>query len=397
MAPSLEGPVLPTHVPNKSLALPPRRTKTTAETFVPGVTAAMLDGPYEHENLLPYFPNIKWPPLEEVPFQDKGFQGHPEFRNLLDAATDVFDHNPKIGTEIHGVNLAHLTDAQKNDLARLVAIRGVVFFRGQTDFDIQKQRELGRYLGTLHKHATTSIPRQAGLEDVHVIFADGSSKDQRAMFTPAFLWHSDVTYELQPLSYTSLRLLSGPPRGGGGDTLWASHYGAYDLLSPQMQKYLESLTALHSADLQADGSRAAGRPLRREPVTTEHPLVRTHPVTGWKSLFYSPGFITVIVGIPKTESDAIIRYLNDLISTTQEIHARFQWQQYDVAFWDNRVTSHTASYGFAPHRRHAVRVGCHGERPRLDPDGKSQEEDLHERYGLPKIDKDGSRQSNYND
>ena len=147
-----------------------------------------------------------------------------------------------------------------------------------------------------------------------------------------------MTYELQPLSYTSLRLLSGPPRGGGGDTLWASHYGAYDLLSPQMQKYLESLTALHSADLQADGSRAAGRPLRREPVTTEHPLVRTHPVTGWKSLFYSPGFITVIVGIPKTESDAIIRYLNDLISTTQEIHARFQWQQYDVAFWDNRVT-----------------------------------------------------------
>ena len=147
-----------------------------------------------------------------------------------------------------------------------------------------------------------------------------------------------VTYELQPLSYTSLRLLSGPPRGGGGDTLWASHYGAYDLLSPQMQKYLESLTALHSADLQADGSRAAGRPLRREPITTEHPLVRTHPVTGWKSLFYSPGFITVIVGIPKTESDAIIRYLSELISTTQEIHARFQWQQYDVAFWDNRVT-----------------------------------------------------------
>lgn len=147
-----------------------------------------------------------------------------------------------------------------------------------------------------------------------------------------------VTYEIQPLAYTSLRLLTGPPRGGGGDTLWASQYGAYDLLSAPMQKYLESLTALHSADMQAEGSRAAGRTVRREPVTTEHPLVRTHPVTGWKSLFFNPGFVTKIVGVPKAESEAIIRYLNEIVATTQEIHVRFQWQKYDVAFWDNRVT-----------------------------------------------------------
>lgn len=90
--------------------------------------------------------------------------------------------------------------------------------------------------------------------------------------------------------------------------------------------------------MQAEGSRAAGRTVRREPVVTEHPLVRTHPVTGWKSLFFNPGFVTQIVGVPKLESDAILRYLNEIVSTTTEIHVRFQWQKDDVAFWDNRIT-----------------------------------------------------------
>ena len=146
-----------------------------------------------------------------------------------------------------------------------------------------------------------------------------------------------MTYEIQPPSYTSLKVLTGPPRGGGGDTLWSSQYAAYDVMSAQMQKYLEQLTALHSSELQAEGSRALGRPVRREPIITEHPIIRTHPVTGWKSLFFNPGFVKAIVGIPKTESDAIIRYLNEVISTTQEFHVRFQWNKNDVAYWDNRV------------------------------------------------------------
>lgn len=149
---------------------------------------------------------------------------------------------------------------------------------------------------------------------------------------------SQVTYEVQPPSYTSLKLLTGPPLGGGGDTLWSSQYAAYDILSPFMQTYLKSLTALHSADMQANDSRAIGRPVRREPVTTKHPLIRTNPVTGWNSLFFNPGFVTKIIGIPKAESDAIIKYLTDVVATTQEIHARFQWGKDDVAFWDNRTT-----------------------------------------------------------
>lgn len=191
MPPSLEEPVLDIV---DSLTHP---LKKLAKHYVPGRFNVESHKDYEHEDLRPQFPDATWEPLAEVPYEDRGTQGHPEFKNLLDAATDVFDYTPKIGTEVHGVRLRDLTDAQKNDLARLIAVRGAVFFRDQDDFDIEAQRKLGRYFGTLHKHATTAVPRRPGLEDVHVVFTDEKSKDQRAMFTPTFLWHSDVSIAIE--------------------------------------------------------------------------------------------------------------------------------------------------------------------------------------------------------
>lgn len=161
--------------------------------YEPGRTIVQGHDDYEYDDLRPAFPDVHWEPLEEVPYHERGLKGDPQFRNLLSDATDIFDYNPKIGTEINGINLAKLTDAQKDDLARLISIRGVVFFRNQTDLDIDAQRELGQYFGQLHKHATTSVPRRGGLDDVHVVYTDEKSKDQRANFAPTFLWHSDVS------------------------------------------------------------------------------------------------------------------------------------------------------------------------------------------------------------
>lgn len=178
--------------------LKPSFKRASPINYTPGRSAIQSHDDYEHEDLRPRFPDVHWPALTEVPYHDKGLEGDPQFKNLLGAATDVFDYNPKIGTEVHGIDLANLTDAQKNDLARLIATRGVVFFRNQKNFDIDAQRELGKYLGTLHKHATTSVPRREGLEDVHVVYTGENSPDMRAMFTPTFLWHSDVCHASNP-------------------------------------------------------------------------------------------------------------------------------------------------------------------------------------------------------
>jgi sulfonate dioxygenase len=207
MAPGLVEPQFyPTVTPTKGTTK--SSNDSNSHSYVPGRTVVhRYDDTYEYEDLRPRFPTITWPAYTDVHYVDKGQLGDPNFENLLADATDVFDYNPKIGTEVHGVDLANLTDAQKNDLARLIATRGVVFFRNQKSFGIDEQRELGQYFGELHKHATTGVPKREGLEDVHVIYTGEGSPDLRALFTPTFLWHSDVCHlqpPLPPLQYTEL-------------------------------------------------------------------------------------------------------------------------------------------------------------------------------------------------
>lgn len=150
MAPSLEEPVTPTTlnqftVPKKEVA------EDNKFGYVPGQTTAKQHDHYAYEDFLPFFPDIHWGPIGHISYEDRGIRGDSKFRNLLQDAAAVFDYNPKIGTEIRGVDLSKLNDAQRDDLARLVAFRGVVFFRGQKNFDIEAQRELGKYFGKLHK------------------------------------------------------------------------------------------------------------------------------------------------------------------------------------------------------------------------------------------------------
>ncbi|KAI0707254.1 TauD-domain-containing protein [Earliella scabrosa] len=324
------------------------------------------DSDYKYAKYKPHFPNVKWEPLTEFPVTDRAQFADPEKKALLSAASQVTHLTPAIGTELSGIDLRQLTDAQKDELALLVAERGVVFFRDQ-EITIEEQLELARHFGTLHKHATTPVPRQPGLEEVHgtgfhtVVYTDGTRRPDPSAFSKIDLWHSDVSYELQPPSTTSLKVITGPPYGG--DTLWSSGYALYSSFSPGFQKYLEGLTAVHSAVAQADGARAAGQTVRREPIETIHPVVRVHPVTGWKSVYVNPGFTRRIIGVPKAESDAILRLLFHQIADNPDFQVRFRWQPNSIAFWDNRIVTHSATFDFYPHVRHALRATPHGERP----------------------------------
>lgn len=314
---------------------------------------------YQYAEFKPSFPDISWEPLTEVKVTERGLFADPAKRSLCDAAKNVNHLTPAIGTEIEGVDLRQLTDVQKDELALLVAERGVVFFRDQ-EIDIHQQLDLARYFGPLHKHATTPIPRN-GLEEVHVVYNDASRRPDPSAFSKLELWHSDVSYELQPPSITSLKLITGPEVGG--DTLWSSGYALYSSLSPGLQTYLEGLTAVHSAVAQADGNRAAGLPVRRQEIETIHPLVRVHPATQWKSVYVNPGFTRRIVGVPKAESDAVLTFLFRQINENPDHQVRFRWRPNSIAFWDNRIVTHSATFDFWPATRHALRATPHGEKP----------------------------------
>ncbi|KAF8896076.1 alpha-ketoglutarate-dependent sulfonate dioxygenase [Infundibulicybe gibba] len=317
------------------------------------------DDTYKYTDFKPSFPDVTWEPLSEIDVTDRGLSADPAKKSLFDAAQKVKHLTPAIGTEISGIDLRRLSDTQKDELALLVGERGVVFFRDQ-ELDIYQQLDLGRHFGPLHKHATTPIPRN-GLEEVHVVYNDASRRPDTSAFSKIELWHSDVSYELQPPSTTSLKVITGPEYGG--DTLWSSGYALYSSLSPGFQTYLEGLSAVHSAVAQAEGARAAGLPVRRKEIETIHPVVRVHPATGWKSVYVNPGFTRRIVGIPKAESDTILTFLYNQISNNPDHQVRFKWEPNSVAFWDNRIVIHSATFDFWPATRHALRVTPRGEKP----------------------------------
>ncbi|KAG6865785.1 hypothetical protein C0991_011777 [Blastosporella zonata] len=308
---------------------------------------------------LPIFPKLTWETLTEIQVTERGLLADPSKQSLFSAAKKIRHLTPAIGTEILGIDLRQLSDSQKDELALLIAERGVVFFRDQ-EIDIHQQLDLARHFGPLHKHATTPIPKN-GLEEVHVVYNDASRRPDTEAFSKLELWHTDVSYEIQPPGATSLRLLTGPEVGG--DTLWSSGYALYSSLSPGFQTYLEGLTALHSAVAQAEGSRAAGLHVRRQEIETVHPVVRVHPATGWKSVYVNPGFTRRIIGVPKAESDNILSFLFRQIGENPDFQVRFKWEVNSVAIWDNRIVTHSATFDFWPATRHALRATPHGEKP----------------------------------
>jgi sulfonate dioxygenase len=107
---------------------------------------------------LPVYDNeTKLPPLEPSEFTDRGISADKAKPNLLpkgDSNVVATKLTPLIGTEIQGLQLSQLTDTQKNELALLIAERGVVVFRDQDFKDIgaEKQKAFGSYFGKLHIH-----------------------------------------------------------------------------------------------------------------------------------------------------------------------------------------------------------------------------------------------------
>nr|KIR88806.1 alpha-ketoglutarate catabolism dioxygenase [Cryptococcus tetragattii IND107] len=336
--------------------------------YVGEVLGAGPGADYPYAEFLPHNPprTQSDPPLPFYDIEDRGHRAHPNaarLRAFVEArGGKVKDILVAIGTVIEGdVKLADLGEAEKDDLALLVAQRSVVFFRNQQSMTIEQQRELGKHFGPLHTHATYATPRRGDLDDVVVVYSDRDSRPDLYAFSRAELFHSDVTYEVQPPGTTMLRLLTTPEVGN--DTLWSSGYAVYSSLSKPFQQYLESLSAIHSGFDQASSRTSFSKIPRREPIETIHPVVRVHPVTGMKSVFVNSGFVTRLVGVPKAESDMVLSFLKDCFAQQTDATVRWSWAPHDIAVWDNRVCLHSATFDAYPSLRHGLRVTAHGEKP----------------------------------
>ncbi|OAA61706.1 alpha-ketoglutarate-dependent sulfonate dioxygenase [Niveomyces insectorum RCEF 264] len=327
--------------------------------------------------------------------------------NSLDAY-EQFDVTNVIGREFPTLQLSQiLHDDQKiRDLAILVSQRGVVFFRNQ-DINIDDQKLLGQRLGELtgkpatsklHRHALSNSKRGIAVDEngklddeVSVI----SSEQQRKYYKDRFYgekqlagvgWHADITFEHVPSDYAILKIVQ-PPEDAGGDTLWASGYELYDRLSPPIQKLVDGLTATHyqpnfvkvkeAFDLELIEEDRGAPENNGLDFKAEHPVVRTNPVTGWKSLFSAGHQVHAgwINGVTPRESDILKEYFLQLITDNHDLQVRFRWNKNDLAIWDNRSVFHTATNDYNG-KRQGNRVVSLGEKPYYDPNSKSRREAL---------------------
>ncbi|KIJ40409.1 hypothetical protein M422DRAFT_173777, partial [Sphaerobolus stellatus SS14] len=201
-------------------------------------------------------------------------------------------------------------------------------------------------------------------------------------------WHSDITFKPIPSNYAALRLIQLPKTGG--DTIWASGYEVFERVSEPYQEFLETLTATYaqpSFNKTADesgfkifsGPRGAPENVG-EVFKAIHPVIRTNPVTGWKSVFAVGHHAAKINGLSEPESKHLLEWFVRLIVDNHDLQVPHRWQNpNDLAIWDNRSVYHAATPDYVTEglgERTGQKAVSLGERPYLDPASTSRRESL---------------------
>jgi taurine dioxygenase len=269
-----------------------------------------------------------------------------------------------LGAEIRGIDLAKpLSSGERDDLLALFHRYGVLCIRDQK-LGHEEHIAFARLFGEPDVH-----PIAKGLESHPEIIRVLKPAGEQAFFGTS--WHTDNSFFEKPSAVTILYGEKVPPVGG--DTVFASMELAWQRLSEPLKALLAPLRAVHSASAAYDPRTTGDAKYKGETAIqyifsdaiyeeVEHPILRTHPVTGRKSLYVNPMFTQRISGLTEPESRAILEMLYD-VSTRPETTCRVRWENGTVVLWDNRWLQHYAIDDYADFERLMYRVTITGERP----------------------------------
>ena len=268
------------------------------------------------------------------------------------------------GAEISGVDLAQpLAREVKAAIQAAFLAHHILVFREQS-LTGDQQFALTLEFGEIEGHVAR-LPDGTPLPLVHLVHNLDTNGQPTA--TPDsvgnYSWHTDKSYHASPSLMTMLHAVELPPRGG--DTEFANTAAAYAALPEATKREIADLKVEHSweASRRNLGAAPISEEQKRERPPVTHPLVRTHPDTGVKSLYL--GLHTAhVLGMPIAEGRALLDRL--LAHTTQPpfVYAH-QWRRGDLVMWDNRCLLHRASsnYEMATHRRILQRTVVKGTVP----------------------------------
>ena len=264
-----------------------------------------------------------------------------------------------LGAFVGGVGLADVaaSDQLYAQVRHALNEHEVLFFRDQ-DTAPKVFAKFAKRFGDVLDHPAYATTAQSDAVQILESTAENPSKIE--------IWHSDMTFMQQPPSFTLLQGQIIPEVGG--DTLWASATAAFASLSKEIQDLLTPLTAVHdfahgfAESLAEPGGAERLAPAIAQNPPVEHPLVRTHPETGAKSIYVNRLFTTRIKQLTDLESEHLLNFLYGHV-IADEHTVRLSWQPGTVAIWDNRSTQHKPVNDFFPQHRKMHRVTLRGDRP----------------------------------
>ena len=250
---------------------------------------------------------------------------------------------PLIGAEITGVDLAQEPDdILVAELNRALLEWKVLIFRDQ-HITAEQQAAFAAHWGA---------PWEAAL-------FPGMTSGRSSLGYQNY-WHADDTFRERPGLGAMLRITEVPL---GGDTLFADMAAAYDNLSDDIKAAIDGGSALHDCRPYATAfyGEAFDAIVEHYPAVA-HPIVRTHPETGRKTLFVNAQWTSRIVGLGEEESARLLLHLT-VQATVPEYQCRVRWQPDTLVFWDNRAVQHYAVSDYNGTGRTMVRVAITGDTP----------------------------------
>ena len=238
----------------------------------------------------------------------------------------IIPSNSALGAEIRGVDISRtLDDDTVQAIRRALLDHCVVYFRDQRLRDADQIR-FTNHFGRAVEH----VRKQRDREHKEIFIVSNIEENGEpigALGDSEIGFHSDLSYLKRPGTISVLYALEVPRTGG--NTQWCNCYAAYEALDADTKKRLTGLRAVHRHYVEE----------QNPPERVDHPLVRTHPETGRKSLYAGPHLTKYILGLPADESDALLNALFEHAARPEFIWTH-TWRVGDLVMWDNRPTMH---------------------------------------------------------
>ena len=272
---------------------------------------------------------------------------------------EVVHLTPYIGSEIRGLDLSKpIPPDTLAELRKVWLDRKMIYFLDQSLTPAQQLAFTGQF-GEVNKY-----PFLNGIEGYPLVAPVLKLPEETVNF--GGVWHSDTTYLETPAAGASLYALELPPVGG--DTIFCNMQTAYAALPQDLKDEIDGLNAVYTSAKAAVAKTRmprladSGDASAPEIFTNVHPVVRTHPESGEKTLYVHEAHALRIDGWTEEESEPLLNRLYQH-ARIPEFQCRLRWSVGMVVLWDNRSTHHYPLNDYHGYRRLLHRVSLQGDRP----------------------------------